>query len=81
MEHKNFSYLTDAFMNFTSKRGQERVHCASCKRLQQCTVSNLTGAKKVSEKQENEKIAALEKRITKVEANLKKAQTKRGYRK
>ncbi len=35
----------------------------------------------MSEKQENEKIATLEQRITKIEADLKKAQDERGYRK
>ena len=71
------AYPQAGFMNFASKREDKmRSSYASGERLQQFTVSNLTGAKQSVRKtrKENEKIAALEQRATKAEADLKKAQ-------
>ncbi len=69
------AYPQAGFMNFASKREDNSVSLALLAGVYSNSRSpNLQEQNKVSEKQENEKIAALEQRATKAEADLKKAQ-------
>jgi hypothetical protein len=69
------AYPQAGFMNFASKREDKSVPIALLASVYNNSRSpNLQEQNKVSEKQENEKIAALEQRATKAEADLKKAQ-------
>jgi hypothetical protein len=70
------AYPQAGFMNFASKRENGRVPIALLASVYTNSRSpNLQEQNKVSEKEkENEKIAALEQRATKAEADLKKAQ-------
>jgi hypothetical protein len=70
------AYPQAGFMNFASKREDKSVSLTLLASVYNNSRSpNLQEQKKVSEKEkENEKIAALEQRATKAEADLKKAQ-------
>jgi hypothetical protein len=69
------AYPQAGFMNFASKREDKSVPLTLLASVYTNSRSpNLQEQNKVSEKQENEKIAALEQRATKAEADLKKAQ-------
>jgi hypothetical protein len=69
------AYPQAGFMNFASKREDRSVPIALLAGVYNNSRSPiLQEQNKVSEKQENEKIAALEQRATKAEADLKKAQ-------
>ena len=69
------AYPQAGFMNFASKRDDKTVPLTLLASVyNNSRFPNLQEQNKVSEKQENEKIAALEQRATKAEADLKKAQ-------
>jgi hypothetical protein len=69
------AYPQAGFMNFASKREDKSVPLSLLASVYSNSRSPiLQEQNKVSEKQENEKIAALEQRATKAEADLKKAQ-------
>ena len=69
------AYPQAGFMNFASKREDKSVPLTLLASVYNNSRSPiLQEQNKVSEKQENEKIAALEQRATKAEADLKKAQ-------
>ena len=69
------AYPQAGFMNFASKREDKLVPLTLLASVYNNSRSPiLQEQNKVSEKQENEKIAALEQRATKAEADLKKAQ-------
>jgi len=69
------AYPQAGFMNFASIRDDKTVPLTLLASVySNSRFPNLQEQNKVSEKQENEKIAALEQRATKAEADLKKAQ-------